>query len=212
MEQNRAPVRRPESIICRPIRTDPAWRAPRQGGDNIGLWCPQIIGEEQDILSVWRESWIRATLDEQLRFTAAERGDGVNATAIALRTKNDSSAVGREIWRCLIVPAPCHLRRLPAGRLPNPDVHLAATGLRRIGKQIAVTGDRRRFRQPIPGDAGRGAWRDCFSLTQPDEKDAGACQGRQNDRNSQDSPIEPFRGRRRQYGRSLAGVARKFQI
>ena len=42
----------------------------------------------------------------------------------------------------------------------------------------------------------------------PKEK-TGACQGRQKDRNAQDSPIGPVRGRRRQHGRRLAGVARK---
>ena|SRR5947209_12605648 len=128
MEQNRTPVRRPESMIYCPIRTHPAWRTP-QPGNNKGLWRPQIVGEEQDFLSVWREFWIGAALGEQLRFTAAERVDGVNATTIVLRTKNDLRCVRREVGRCVIVRAPSHLQRLPACRLPDPDVHLAATGL-----------------------------------------------------------------------------------
>src|ERR1017187_10400553 len=104
-QENRFPVGRPKSAKSRPIRTEPARRAPQQE-DDIGLGCPDIIVEEQDLLSVWRQFWIGATLGEQLRFTAGERGNRVNATTIALRTKNDLGVVRREIGRSVIVPAP----------------------------------------------------------------------------------------------------------
>src|SRR5438876_4786614 len=100
-EQNCLPVRRPESITGCPIRTELTWRATLHR-DDMGSWGPGIPKGEQDLLSVWRKCWTGAALDEQLRFTATERGDGVNAPAIALRTKSEPCTVGREIRHCLI--------------------------------------------------------------------------------------------------------------